>query len=111
MEYWKESISSAAEDCGLIMTDEQLTYMAEAMKGSHDCYSLYSGNEFIPNPSESAAKRELEELKRKIQQKMEWENSTVPCKRCATTGTTRDGWGRGRDCPDCNGKGRVSPGV
>lgn len=107
MEYWKESLESAAEDCGVIMTEEQLVFMAEAMQNSYECYGLYSGYDSIPNPGESQAKRELEELKRKIEQKTEWENSTTPCKRCFTTGTIQDGWGRDIGCPECNGKGRV----
>lgn len=109
MEYWKESLSAAAEECGVIMTDEQLNFMAEAMKGSYECYGLYSGHEAITHRVESHVKRELEELKRKLQQKTDWENSTEPCKTCSTTGTIFAVWGRKIDCPDCNGKGRVSP--
>ena len=112
MEYWKESLSSAAEECGVVMTAEQLNFMAEAMQGSYEYYGLYSGQEVIPDPSESQAKRELEELKRKIQQKTEWVvNSTEPCTRCSTVGTVQDRWGRDSDCPNCNGKGRVHPGL
>lgn len=65
MEYWKESLASAAEDCGLAITDEQLDFMAEAMKGSHECYGLYSGNDFIPNPCESQAKKRTRETKKR----------------------------------------------
>lgn len=107
MEYWKESISSAAEDCGLVMTDEQLDFMADAMKGSYECYGLYNGYDSITCPAESATKRELEELKRKIEIEENWKNSTEPCKKCNTTGTIMDGWGRDIDCSNCNGKGRI----
>ena len=107
MEYWKTTILEAAQDCGLVMTDDQVDYLANAVKGSFECYGLYSGQDAIPSPSESQTKRELEELKRKIQQKTEWENATVPCKTCMTSGTILDGWGRAIDCPNCNGAGRV----
>ena len=110
MDYWKESIQIAAEECGLLMTEEQLNYMAEAMQGSYENYGLYSGHDAIPNPTESQDKRELEGLLRSIAQKEEWINSTDPCRTCATTGTTKDGWGRPQDCPNCSGKGRVMRG-
>lgn len=66
MEYWKESLSSAAEECGLIITEEQLNFMAEAMQGSHENYGLYTGYDSITCPAESQAQKELEELKRRL---------------------------------------------
>jgi molecular chaperone GrpE (heat shock protein) len=39
-DYWKESLSIAAEECELVLTDEQLGYLARAMEGSHDNYGL-----------------------------------------------------------------------
>ena len=38
LEYWKESLGQAADECGLKLTDEQLTCLAEAAEGSHDNY-------------------------------------------------------------------------
>ena len=106
-DYWKESLASAAEDCGLVMTDEQLDFMADAMKGSYECYGLYTGYDSIPCPAESRAKQELEDLKRSVAKKEAWIQSTEPCKKCTTTGTVLDRWGRKQDCPDCGGKGRL----
>lgn len=40
MDYWKECISSAADDCGLVITDEQLKCIADAVEISHDNYGM-----------------------------------------------------------------------
>lgn len=39
-DYWKECVLGAAADCGLVMTDEQAAYMADAVQGSHENYGL-----------------------------------------------------------------------
>lgn len=39
-DYWKECISQAAEDCGLAMTDDQLTELAESVKSGHENYGM-----------------------------------------------------------------------
>lgn len=38
--YWAESLSIAAEECDLVLTAEQLIYMADAMEGSHENYGM-----------------------------------------------------------------------
>lgn len=48
-DYWKESLSIAADECELQMTPEQLEYMASAMSGSHEHYGLAF---YEPPPSE-----------------------------------------------------------
>ena len=40
LEYWKESISIAAEECELSMTPEQLAYIADAVSGGHEHYGM-----------------------------------------------------------------------
>lgn len=40
IEYWKECISQAAEDCGLAMTDEQLEVLADSVRSGHECYGM-----------------------------------------------------------------------
>lgn len=40
LEYWKECISQAAEDCGLSMTSEQLESIADSVQGGHENYSM-----------------------------------------------------------------------
>lgn len=38
LDYWKEGISKAAEECGLAMTAEQLECIAYAVAGGHENY-------------------------------------------------------------------------
>lgn len=40
VEYWEESLSLAADECGLVMTDKQLKFLAEAMDGCHENYGM-----------------------------------------------------------------------
>ena len=40
IEYWKECILIAAEDCGLSMTSEQLESLAESVQGGHENYAM-----------------------------------------------------------------------
>ena len=40
LDYWKECISLAAEDCGLELTTEQLTCLAENAEAGHENYSM-----------------------------------------------------------------------
>jgi len=107
MDYWKECISTAADECGLVLTEEQLECLSVYVEGSHENYGMAFGHDCIPNPVESRAQEELRQLKREKQKHEEWENSTKPCRACTTTGGVKDVWGRDMTCPDCCGKGRV----
>jgi hypothetical protein len=40
LDYWKESISNAAENCGVELTDAQLLEMAEAVLVDHENYGM-----------------------------------------------------------------------
>ena len=40
MDYWKECVSSAADKCGLVMTDEQLKCIADSVEIGHDNYGM-----------------------------------------------------------------------
>jgi len=39
-DFWKECISIAAEECGLVITDEQLAVIAESVEGGHENYGM-----------------------------------------------------------------------
>ena len=107
MDYWKECISIAADECGLVLTEEQLECLADSVEGGHENYGMAFGHDCIPNPVESRVQEELQNLKREIQKREEWECSTKPCRTCTTTGGVKDSWGRDMTCPNCDGKGRV----
>lgn len=40
LEYWKECLSQAADECGLAMTPEQLSEMASSVQVSHENYGM-----------------------------------------------------------------------
>jgi hypothetical protein len=107
MNYWKECITIALDDLGLVLTDEQIDYLADSVEGGHENYGMAFGYDCIPNPVESRTQMELRELKRKNQEHDDWMNKTKPCYTCSTTGTVKDCWGRDQTCFDCYGKGRV----
>lgn len=107
IEYWKECLMGAAEECELILTDIQADYIADCISRGHENYSMAFGYDCIPNPIVSEAERKLRILEEREKQREEWEDSTEPCKFCTTRGSVHDGWGRDVRCPECNGKGRV----
>lgn len=40
LDFWKECIGIAADECDLELTDEQLTCLAESAKGGHENYGM-----------------------------------------------------------------------
>lgn len=49
LDYWKECISIAADECELTLTPEQLTYLADSVSGGHENYGMAF---YSPPPSE-----------------------------------------------------------
>lgn len=48
-EYWAECISIAADECGLELTDAQLSELAESVRGGHENYGMAF---YSPPPSD-----------------------------------------------------------
>lgn len=62
IDYWKECISIAADECDLEMTDKQLEYIADSVSSGHEHYGMAF---YSPPPSERL--NEIEgEWKRKL---------------------------------------------
>lgn len=40
IDYWKECIAIAADECGVALTAEQLECIADSAKGGHECYGM-----------------------------------------------------------------------
>lgn len=40
LDYWKECVSIAADECDLSMTEEQLSYIADSVSSGHEHYGL-----------------------------------------------------------------------
>lgn len=43
MDYWRECIAEAAEDCGATLSEEQINCIASWAEGAHDNYSQATG--------------------------------------------------------------------
>lgn len=107
MDYWKECISIAAEDCGAVLTDEQIEAIADSVRGGHENYGTAHGYDEIGCPAESQAQEKLRRLERQMEAQRVWEASSKPCPDCRAYGYVLDGWGRDQTCYRCEGKGRV----
>jgi len=62
LDYWKECISVAADECELEMTDAQLEYIADAAASGHDHY----GMAFYSPPASERLSEIEDEWKRKL---------------------------------------------
>ena len=40
LDYWKECVSDAAEECGVALTPDQRDYIAHAVEGAHENYGM-----------------------------------------------------------------------
>ena len=96
--YWYETISEVLEDLKIEVTKEQLHEIVEAVDGSHENFSLYSGHEAICSYSESKAERELKELKIKIAKQEEFDRASKYCEHCNGRGVVVDSYGRVFSC-------------
>jgi len=78
MNYWEECISIAADECDLLLTKEQLEYLADAVAGGHENYGMAFGHDCIPNPLQTENDRLKKELRT--------EQDKVICTVCAGKG-------------------------
>lgn len=106
--YWIECVSIGAEECGAVLTREQIEAIADSVQGGHENYSMASGDDVASANLYAARDREKEDLKKEIRR----EREKVTCRQCNGTGTevsygpyhmatTR--------CFKCNGDGRHDP--
>jgi hypothetical protein len=70
IDYWKECVANAAEECELDMTVSQLTHIADAVMGGHECYGMAF---YSPPASDRIAEigREWETKLRRMEAEME----------------------------------------
>lgn len=40
IEYWREAVETAADECGAVLTPEQASFIAEAVLSCHENYSM-----------------------------------------------------------------------
>lgn len=104
--YWLESLGQAADECDLVMTSEQLEFMAQACMHSHEMYSEYSGD----NVASANFSAQAEQEKQKLIDELEKERNKTICRDC---------YGEGRiinqgpyhssnsECWTCKGVGKI----
>lgn len=70
MDYWKECIANAAEECRLSLTVEQLQYLTDEVENAHENYGMAF---YSPPASDRIAeiKREYDDKLKKLQLKLE----------------------------------------
>lgn len=101
-EYWKECIAQAAESCGLVMTAEQVDYMADAVQGGDENIGQAF---YMPESQPDHEKKEL-------QRKLKAEQEKQVCHECKGTGTEvihgphHSGISQ---CWKCRGEGKCKP--
>jgi len=68
--YWKECIGIAADEIGLVLTDEQIDHLAESVRGGHENY----GMAFYSPPSSdrlNVIQREADDKCRRLEREFE----------------------------------------
>lgn len=100
-DYWRDCISDAAEECGAVLTLDQINAIAEAAQGAHDTYGM-----FVYEPPVGEIER-LESAR--LRRELEIERSKVTCPNCKGHGSIF-GYGPYHSsvsrCDKCNGEGR-----
>ena len=104
MNYWKECISISAEEGGIVLTDAQIEWLAEGVKGGFENYSMAHGYDCIRGESDESI--QLKKLKDENEKQRIYMAKTKPCRHCLD-GTSKDSWGRDCTCDRCGGKGRI----
>lgn len=100
IDYWKECVSLAADDCGADLTEEQLVHIAESVQGGYENY----GQAFYSPPSDYD--HEIDRLKKEL----EIERAKVVCPKCVGRGRIVENFGTrssNTECWICRGEGRV----
>ena len=104
LDYWKECIGEAADECGLSLTDEQLDCLAGSVQSGHENY----GMAFYSPPAGEYLTSENERLRRKLLA----ESEKVGCQDCNGTGRlsyNAGPWAVNTQCDKCNGDGKHKP--
>ena len=78
IEYWKECIEIAADECGAELTHSQLDDIADSVKCGHEHY----GMAFYQPPASDHYKEQIAKLERELER----ERKAVFCTACGGTG-------------------------
>lgn len=101
-EYWKECISAALDEQGIVATTEQIAAIADSVAGAHECYGMAFYQAESPEPSR------IKELEKSLKA----EREMVGCTPCGGKGRIySQGPYHGSDsqCWKCGGYGKHAP--
>lgn len=107
-QYWDECISIAADECGLVLTKEQLDCLSGSVRGGHENYSMASGDDVASSNRYAELEREKVDLRKTLVR----EQAMIACKPCAGSGwiTTLGPYHSSTSqCWKCSGHGRHDP--
>ncbi len=107
-EYWCECISIAADECGLVLTKEQVGCLASSARAGHENYGMASGNTVASGNRWAEIEREKDDISKKLRR----EQDKITCRECKGSGsiTTYGGTFQSTSsCWKCNGHGRHDP--
>lgn len=107
-EYWRECISEAAEECGAVLTHEQVIEIADIVEGAHENYGMAFGHDVADANLSATRRREVSDLKAQVER----EQRKVHCRQCNGVGsiTTQGPYHSGTSqCWKCSGDGRHDP--
>lgn len=66
MDYWIDGIAQAFDEIGIVATQEQIKFVADAAEGAHEVYGQVHGYECIPNPIQEENERLKRELRKEL---------------------------------------------
>ena len=106
--YWIECVALGAEECGALLTPEQIECIADSVMGGVENYGMASGNDVATANLHAVKEREKDDLRKQVQR----ERAKVPCKICDGTGQiiTQGPYHSSQSrCFKCEGEGRHDP--
>lgn len=104
IDYWRECVAIAAEECGATLTKEQIDCIAGSVQGGHENY----GMAFYQPSSSDFYQPKIDNLERELK----LERSKVNCKECGGRGriyTQGPYHGSDSQCWKCHGEGKYVP--
>ncbi len=101
-EYWKTCIEEALSEIGICAAEHQIKELVEWVEGTHENFSLATGQECIPNPLATENKELKSQLKKEIDK--------VFCDECKGRGRIIENFANrssNSPCWVCHGEGKL----
>lgn len=105
-EYWRECVSEAFDDVGIVATGDQIERVASWVEGAHENYGMATGDHVASLNLQGSKESEI----KKLEKELEVERAKKGCPDCNGRGFIRiQGPYHGSDssCRTCHGEGKV----